>query len=837
MSKRVRRWIGPALALAVALALALIEGILPNRLGWGANFEEIAFNRGFDIPIETFTFTREHWVYPLLILAVIATTTGMAIYAIARQAPAGSKTRRAHSEDGTETLLLVFAVGVAFANAWILITAKFTFLEWDHFPPPVVIVQILGLKLKAGQEAVWLHFAGAAARTVLSLVLALAIVWPIAVWCGLRTGCNPRLGSWIVPYSYALSALPPIILFHLVNDFLSPGVLGKVLVGIGAMPPDGPARDLRDLAWLVNLTVTCWTVFWPIFAAAHVAAKSADRRLLAAAEQLGASPRVRFRKIIYPQALEQIYAGVGTSVTLGMVVLLYSEARSGVSSDPKGGNAVFYPNLGSIVEDTYSEGHIATVLTTMAYAIGIVLLLKFALHQFAYWRAPWLRKAAPEAARRGEKKKDYWEYDPEQHLAGLKMLYDAIEPDTPDAKVAAVAMRGVTARYGTFELRLPDLTIGQGDFVSVIGESGSGKTSLVELIAGIRMQDSVRGSIAIRGREVFHQDDWTCDPAQVGVGVVHQDFALFHTMTVRDNVWFGLERKLERIARDGRRAELPKIREIARTAQDELLRFLRLPVDRPFLDRYPAQLSGGQRQRVVLARALLAGNRVLVVDEGFANIDQPTRGRVREGVFRLATLLRLTVICVSHDNQDVLRNSTRIIYMVSQEEEGITVGHIARVATPREFFYHPHSVAAAYFIGHRNIFQARLVSDGANEDARLRLFAIDGDWERHVPAGGFEIRRGHALSDGPHFIPATWINPQLQAESGDDFYEGTVVSDHFLGESHEIVLRTRAGLLIHAVVQDDDYAKIRRAGDGELRGQTISFRIDGEPQPFAARTL
>jgi len=811
-------------AVLSALLLGGVEALLPNRPAWPRGYTD----GNYDIPLQTFTFNTAHWAYPTFLTLVIVVVVALALLPRWPFLKLGEEAR----SGARSSVLWVLALGLLAWTGWTFFTAKRPLVDWIHFPPPVVIVQTLGLELKVGQGPLYQQFAVASAKTVLSLVLAVALVWPVAVWTGLRTGRNAKVAGWVIPYSYALSALPPIILFHLVNDFFSPGVLGLILTDIGVMQADQAKEHLRDINWLVNLTLTCWTVFWPIFSAAFTAAKTADRRLLAAAEQLGANARIRFRRIIYPQALEQIYSGVGIGVTMGTIVLLYSEGRSGVGEQLQKGNRIFYPNLGKSVEDFYAEGHLATVLAAMGYAIGIVLLLKFCLHLLAYWRAPWLRQMQPaEASGAGTKHKDYWEYDPEQHLASLKGLYDRLDASGSTDTSPAVVMHDVAARYGSFLLEVPKLEIAPGEFVSIIGESGAGKTSLVELIAGIRMQDGVSGRIDIRGRPILSGEQWCCEPSECGVGMVHQDFALFATMTVRENIWFGLEMKLARLAEQSGKTEVARIRDIAQQAQDELLRFLRLPLNAGFLDRYPRQLSGGQRQRIVLARALLAGNRVLVVDEGFANIDQPTRGRVREGLFRLAALLRLTVICVSHDNQDVLRNSTRIVYMVNESAGGHAVGRIARIASPREFFYEPHSIAAAYFIGHRNIYRAHLLpADGV--ETRLELTTIDRP-DPQQGGGRFEFRRAQSTQDGPRFIPATWINPRRQDETADDFYEAIVTSDHFIGESHEIVLQTDEGLQIHAIVQDDDYGHIHRENPGaQLSGQRIKFRIDGEPLPF-----
>jgi putative spermidine/putrescine transport system ATP-binding protein len=230
-----------------------------------------------------------------------------------------------------------------------------------------------------------------------------------------------------------------------------------------------------------------------------------------------------------------------------------------------------------------------------------------------------------------------------------------------------------------------DLAIEKGEFVSFLGPSGCGKTTILRMIAGFETASG--GSIALAGREVGH-----LPPAKRDVGMVFQSYALFPNLTVGENIAFGL-----RIARKSA-AEI-------RDRVAEMLAIIKLP---QLADRYPWQLSGGQQQRVALARALAVRPQVLLLDEPLSALDAKIRVSLREEIRSLQRELGITTIFVTHDQEEALSMSDRIVVMHE--------GRAAQIGTPFEVYSFPKNRFVASFVGTLNLLDATVIDAG-----RLRL--------------------------------------------------------------------------------------------------------------------
>ena len=233
--------------------------------------------------------------------------------------------------------------------------------------------------------------------------------------------------------------------------------------------------------------------------------------------------------------------------------------------------------------------------------------------------------------------------------------------------------------YGTTHVvRDFNLAVEQGEFISFLGPSGCGKTTTLRMVAGF--ETPTEGSISIDGKDVVN-----LKPNQRNIGMVFQAYALFPNMTVAQNVGFGMK-----IA--GR----PRSEIDARVA--EMLGIIKLP---DLGARYPFQLSGGQQQRVALARALAARPKLLLLDEPLSALDAKIRISLRDEIRAIQKALGITTIYVTHDQEEALSMSDRIVVMNN--------GVAEQIGNPFEIYSRPATRFVATFVGHLNTLEARLV--------------------------------------------------------------------------------------------------------------------------------
>jgi putative spermidine/putrescine transport system ATP-binding protein len=240
---------------------------------------------------------------------------------------------------------------------------------------------------------------------------------------------------------------------------------------------------------------------------------------------------------------------------------------------------------------------------------------------------------------------------------------------------AELTLVAVSKRFGAV-LAVDDisLTVASGEFLTLLGPSGSGKTTTLMMIAGF--ESATAGEILLGGRRLTH-----VPPYRRNLGMVFQHYALFPHMTVYDNLAFPLRTRGETRPETDRRVE-------------EALARVRLP---GYGTRFPAQLSGGQQQRVALARALVYGPPVLLMDEPLGALDKKLREQMQLEIKHIQRELRLTVIYVTHDQEEALTMSDRIAVMHQ--------GRIVQLGLPEDLYERPANPFVADFIGESNFLE------------------------------------------------------------------------------------------------------------------------------------
>ncbi len=281
-----------------------------------------------------------------------------------------------------------------------------------------------------------------------------------------------------------------------------------------------------------------------------------------------------------------------------------------------------------------------------------------------------------------------------------------------------------------------DLEAGQGEFITLLGASGCGKTTTLRIIAGLELPDS--GKVILEGRDIT---DW--EPNRRDVNTVFQNYALFPHMNVADNVGYGLKIR-----------KVPKV-QIAERVE----RALRLVQLEEYGKRMPDQLSGGQKQRVAIARAVINEPKVLLLDEPLGALDLKLRRQMQLELKRLQKQLGITFIYITHDQEEAINMSDRIGVM----HEGV----LEQMGTPNEVYYQPRTSYVADFVGNANI----LHKNGETLAIRSENIRMDGESVCTQDAvvveksfAGGQLRILFRLSDGQLLTASRYgIDNDLQA--------------------------------------------------------------------------
>ena len=261
-----------------------------------------------------------------------------------------------------------------------------------------------------------------------------------------------------------------------------------------------------------------------------------------------------------------------------------------------------------------------------------------------------------------------------------------------------------------------NLTIEDGDFMTLLGPSGCGKTTTLRVVSGLEKPQN--GIMTIDGVEMINADDaYYAEPSKRGLNLVFQSYALWPHMTVYNNIAFGL--KIQKMDKA----------EIDRRVMDSL-RMMRIDM---YKDRYPTELSGGQQQRVAIARAIVSEPRLLLLDEPLSNLDAKLRVDMRAELKRLHHETGTTIIYVTHDQVEALTMSTRIALYRK--------GELVQVAPPLELYDNPVNLYTADFIGNPSINfvkgTAQVEAGGMRVDSPLGQLGFErGDMTEAAPQSG-----------------------------------------------------------------------------------------------------
>ena len=289
--------------------------------------------------------------------------------------------------------------------------------------------------------------------------------------------------------------------------------------------------------------------------------------------------------------------------------------------------------------------------------------------------------------------------------------------------MSKIILTGINKYYGTNRvLKDVDLTIEDGEFMTLLGPSGCGKTTTLRVIAGLEKPQS--GSIVMDGERIVNAaESFFAPPAKRGLNLVFQSYALWPHMTVFDNVAFGLR--------------------VKHTPKDEIKKLVESALGRmqigEYAGRYPSELSGGQQQRVAIARAIATPVELLLLDEPLSNLDAKLRVDMRSELKRLHEEMGTTIIYVTHDQVEALTLSTRIAVFFN--------GHIEQVASPMSLYQNPTSVRIAEFIGNPKINltggKAKRTEAGLEVESAFGNFTFQkSDCTDKIPDGTFDCRIG-----------------------------------------------------------------------------------------------
>ncbi|WP_095499038.1 spermidine/putrescine ABC transporter ATP-binding protein PotA [Paraferrimonas haliotis] len=302
------------------------------------------------------------------------------------------------------------------------------------------------------------------------------------------------------------------------------------------------------------------------------------------------------------------------------------------------------------------------------------------------------------------------------------------------------------------------LTVNDGEFLTLLGPSGCGKTTLLRLIAGLETADA--GRITLDGNDITH-----IAAERRRVNTVFQSYALFPHMSVLENVCFGLKM-----------AKVPKQERVERAR--DALSMVRLS---DYADAKPSELSGGQQQRVAIARAVVNKPKVLLLDESLSALDFKLRKQMQLELKRLQRQLNITFVFVTHDQEEALSMSDRIVVLKE--------GKIQQIGSPKEVYETPDNLFVAEFIGETNLFRTKIerqLSDGVYQGC------IDG---KH-----FEIRT--ELSLDVNTVVSTLLRPEdlrineISSQQSSELLVGKVIDRIYKGMTLDSTIELDSGQIL-----------------------------------------
>lgn len=319
-----------------------------------------------------------------------------------------------------------------------------------------------------------------------------------------------------------------------------------------------------------------------------------------------------------------------------------------------------------------------------------------------------------------------------------------------------ITIKNAVKRFGDKTI-IPDLSleIKQGEFFTLLGSSGCGKTTLLRMIAGFN---------TIEGGEFYFNDKLINDlpPYQRNIGMVFQNYAVFPHMSAAKNIGYGLK---QRKIKDPEYSK--KVAEILEVVQISELK-----------DRMPPNMSGGQQQRVALARAIVIQPDVLLMDEPLSNLDAKLRIEMRSAIKHIQNQFKITTLYVTHDQEEALSMSDRIGVM--------NFGVIQQIGTPMEIFSHPANLFVATFIGQSNLFDAIVIKEGSR-----KILKFEDGSVHDLKNLSQEIEEGKKIK--------VVVRPSELEITTKEGMEGKIVESLFLGSEIKYTVESKTGRRIEVV--------------------------------------
>ncbi len=378
-----------------------------------------------------------------------------------------------------------------------------------------------------------------------------------------------------------------------------------------------------------------------------------------------------------------------------------------------------------------------------------------------------------------------------------------------EEKKIVVKLDNITKSFEDGEILKPiNLDVYEGEFLTFLGPSGCGKTTTLRIIAGFETPTS--GKVLLDGQDVTE-----LPPYKRNVNTVFQNYALFPHMNIFDNVAFGLvEKKTDK--------------KVITEKVNQMLEMVQLG---KMGSRKPSQLSGGQKQRVAIARALANDPKVLLLDEPLGALDMKLRKRMQLELKALQKSLGITFIYVTHDQEEALTMSDRIVVM--------NKGKFEQIGTAREIYEHPKTKFVADFIGESNIFEAGVVE---NKDGIVKLVMENG----HVQANGKDFIKDEIVyicvrPENVHISTTPAENFTLKGYVTDQIFVGnavkTVVSlpngDQVKVNMHPLAKPIEIGTLVN-VFWDEDKAVVMHTTEDNVYDLIEDSLLLGNPGGSAA---
>jgi spermidine/putrescine transport system ATP-binding protein len=320
-----------------------------------------------------------------------------------------------------------------------------------------------------------------------------------------------------------------------------------------------------------------------------------------------------------------------------------------------------------------------------------------------------------------------------------------------------LTLQGLSKSFGTNRVLSEfDMTIYDGEFFTLLGPSGCGKTTVLNMIAGLETSDT--GSIQLEGVDITQ-----LAAEKRPINTVFQSYALFPHMTVFENVAFGL--RMAKTPKDEIKPRVMEALEMVQLAQ--------------LADRKPAQLSGGQQQRVAIARAVVNRPKLLLLDESLSALDYKLRQQMQIELKRLQRKLGITFIYVTHDQEEALSMSDRVVVMNG--------GRVQQLGSPREIYESPANLFVARFIGEINQLAGEIVAIDGSQMYEVKVEGLQ--WQLHANHNFTVGTKVHVLLR-PEDIRITYIDEHHENQ----FLTGTVIERSYKGSTLDSLIRLESGI-------------------------------------------